>query len=146
MWQMDEFMISTDRALLDLDIIHRFISAESYWGADRTREAMEKAMNNSAYCFGVYREKGGIREQIGFARVVSDLTAFGYIADVFILSEYRGKGLGKWLIETIVNHPELRTLKRITLFTRTPEFYRHAQFAIHDQQEQAKFMVRKMNS
>lgn len=143
MWTMDDFIISTDRALLDLDLIHTFITRESYWGADRSRQAMEKVMKNSALCFGVYHEESGTRRQIGFARVVSDLAVFGYIADVFILSDYRGKGLGKWLIDTIVNHPELRALKRITLFTRTPEFYSHSDFEIYDQDKQpAKLMVR----
>lgn len=142
MWRMTEFMISTDRVLLDFDIIHEFISKESYWGLDRGREVMEKAMNNSAYCFGVYHENNKVRKQIGFARVVSDLTTFAYIADVFILSDYRGKGLGKWLIQTIVNHPELKTLKRLTLFTNTPNFYSDSMFKIFDQSSQMKFMER----
>lgn len=143
MWKTNGFMISTDKALLNLDIIHHFIAVESYWGKGRTREAMEKAILNSAYCFGVYQESHGKAKQIGFARVVSDLTTFGYLADVFIVSDHRGKGLGKWLVRTIVNHPELKTLRRIALFTDTPDFYADL-FATYDQTTQKKFMVHDM--
>jgi N-acetylglutamate synthase-like GNAT family acetyltransferase len=143
MWRMNDFMISTDTTLLDVDIIHGFISTESYWGLGRSREVMEKAMNNSAICFGVYHENNGVPKQIGFARVISDLATFGYIADVFILSDYRGKGIGKWLIQTIVNHPELKKLKRLALFTNTPDFYGDSLFKIFDQTAQSKFMERR---
>ena len=145
MWRMTDIIISADKSQLDFDIIHGFISMESYWGLGRSREVMEKAMNNSAYCFGVYHENNSVRKQIGFARVVSDLTTFGYIADVFILSDYRGKGLGKWLIQTIVNHPELKALKRLTLFTNTPDFYGDSMFKIFDQTSQVKFMERNIS-
>lgn len=144
MWERDNFIISTNKDIFDFDIIHSFISLESYWGLGRSRELMDKAINNSAYCFGVYHKSNGVRKQIGFARVVSDLTTFGYIADVFILNDYRGKGLGKWLIQTIVNHPELKTLKRLTLFTDTPEFYSDSMFKVFDQTSQTKFMERKI--
>jgi N-acetylglutamate synthase-like GNAT family acetyltransferase len=126
-------MISTDKALLNFDIIHEFISQESYWGMGRSRELMEKAMNNSAYCFGVYQDQDSLRKQIGFARVVTDSITFGYLADVFILREHQGKGIGKWLIETIVNHSELKALKRLILFTETPDFYVDAKFEIYEQ-------------
>lgn len=144
MWRMDNFMISTEPALLDFEGIHSFISLESYWGLGRSRELMAKAMANSAYCFGVYHESDGARKQIGFARVVSDLATFGYLADVFILTEYQGKGLGKWLIQTIVNHPELKVLKRLTLLTDDPDFYINSRFNIFDQTSQTKFMELKM--
>lgn len=140
MRQKKGFLISTDRSLLDFEVIHEFISTKSYWGIGRSRETMEKAMLNSAYCFGVYHTSSDKQSQVGFARVVSDLTTFGYIADVFILSEYRGKGLGKWLIETIVIHPELRNLKNMTLFTDTPRFYEPIGFKPFDQTTQKKFM------
>lgn len=142
MWKMNDYMISTDKSLLDIDLIHWFISVESYWGIGRSREVMVKAMDNSAYCFGVYHECNGERKQIGFARIVSDLTTFGYIADVFILNSYRGKGIGKWLIQTIVNHPEIKALKRITLFTNTPDFYKDSMFKVFDQTSQLKFLER----
>lgn len=142
MWKKDDFVISTDRRLLDFAVIHRFISEEAYWGLGRSAEIMQKAIDYSVYCFGVYHEAKGIRTQIGFARVVSDMTTFGYIADVFILKEFRGKGLGKWMIDTIVNHPELKGLNRMTLLTRTPDFYTHSQFKNFDQSTLLKFMER----
>lgn len=146
MWKMNDYMISTDRSLLDIDLVHWFISVESYWGKGRSRDFMVKAMDNSVYCFGVYHECNGAQKQIGFARVVSDLTTFGYIADVFILNSYRGKGLGKWLIQTIVNHPEINALKRVTLFTGTPDFYKDPMFKVFDQSSQLKFMERNNSS
>ncbi|MDF2571246.1 MAG: GCN5-related N-acetyltransferase [Sporomusa sp.] len=139
MYQQDDYTISTDKFLLDFDVIHKFISCDSYWGIGRSQEVMRKAIDNSALCFGVYHGE----KQIGFARVISDLATFGYLADVFILSKYRGLGLGKWLIHTIVNHPDLVVLKRIILFTRTPEFYYDAGFNLFDQANEFKFMERK---
>lgn len=138
MWQKDNYIISTDKSRLDFAIIHKFISCESYWGIGRSQDVIERAINNSTICFGVYRGK----EQIGFARVTSDLTTFAYLADVFILLDYRGQGLGRWLIQTIVNHPELAMLKRIMLFTQTPEFYDAAGFKLYDPTDKSKFMVR----
>jgi N-acetylglutamate synthase-like GNAT family acetyltransferase len=142
MWEFDDFIISTDRRLLNFEIIYNFISTESYWGIGRSRETMQKSMEHSAYCFGVYhRGKDGMR-QIGFARVISDLATFAYLADVFILKNYRGKGLGKRLIQAIVNHPELKTLKRIALKTQTPDFYTNFEFKLLDQTSASKFMER----
>ncbi|HWR43260.1 GNAT family N-acetyltransferase [Sporomusa sp.] len=140
MWQKDDYTISTDKSLLEFDIIHKYISCDSYWGIGRSQEVMQRAIEHSAFCFGVYHGK----KQIGFARVVSDLATFGYIADVFILIGYRGHGLGKWLIQTIVTHPELAVLKRLMLFTRTPDFYGDAGFKIFDQSHETKFLERKV--
>lgn len=97
---------------------------------------MQKAIEHSAICFGVYHGE----KQIGFARVISDLAVFGYLADVFILQEYRHKGIGKWLIRTISDCPELQNLKTFTLFTKTPELYYEAGFNIFDQNGTSKFM------
>ena len=144
MWRMADFIISTNKYLLDFDTIYHFISLKTYWGLGRTPEAMEKAMNHSTYCFGVYHEKDGVRRQIGFARVMSDLVTFGYIADVFILPDYQGHGIGKWLIQTIVNHPDLKTIPKFILFTKTPGFYTHSDFKIFDQSSKRKFMERKL--
>ena len=114
---MDEsregFTISTDPGRLDVDAIHRFLSGDSYWAADRTREQTQTAIDNSI-CFGVYKSE----RQIGFARVVSDRATFAYIGDVFVIEEFRGRALGKWLMETIVGHPDLQGLRRWLLATR----------------------------
>ena len=123
-------------------MIYRFISTEAYWGLGRSREFVVRAMEHSTYCFGVYHMSHSGRKQIGFARVISDLTTFGYLADVFIIGDYRGKGIGTWLIQTVVNHPELQTLKRFALFTRSPDFYAPAMFAVYDQAGEPKLMVR----
>lgn len=106
------FLISTDRAKLDVDVIHRFLTS-SYWAEGIPRETVMRAIENSL-CFGVYN--GG--EQVGFARVVSDFATYAYLADVFILEPYRERGLGKELIATVMAHPELQGLRRWNLGTR----------------------------
>lgn len=111
--QSEEFEISTDRSRLDVVAIHRFLSEESYWAANRTLEQTRTAIENSL-CFGVY---DGVR-QIGFGRVVSDCATFAYVGDVFIFAEYRGRGLGKLLMKAIVEHPSLQGLRRWVLATR----------------------------
>lgn len=105
--------VSTDRDRLDVAVIHRFLSEESYWAQGISRELVERAIANSL-CFGVYHDG----RQAGFARVVTDRVRFGYLADVFILPAYRGRGYGKRLIEAILASPELETVSRMLLFTR----------------------------
>lgn len=144
MWRKGDYFISTDRSLLDHDAIHEFLSVESYWGRGRSRDFVRKSLDNSAYCFGVYHENGLSRQQVGFARVVSDLTTFGYLADVFILSDHRGKGLGKWLLDTIINHPELSEVRRLALFTATPKFYREFGFTVFLHTPQTTFLTRTL--
>jgi len=108
-----EYLISTDEAALQFDVIHGYLSGESYWAQQLTPEQMRKAIAHSI-CFGVYRKE----RQIGFARVVSDHATFAYIGDVFIIEEFRGQGLSKWLMKTIIGHPELQWLRRWLLATR----------------------------
>ena len=104
--------IDTDKARLDLDVIHGFLSA-SYWSPNVPREIVRRAIDNSL-CFGVYIGDA----QVGFARVITDLSTFAYLADVFILEAYRGRGLSKRLMDAIVSHPQLQGLRRWTLITR----------------------------
>ena len=108
-----EFTISTDKGLLDIDWVHGFLANESYWAKNRTPEQTRTAIANSI-CFGVYH---GDR-QIGFARVISDMATFAYLGDVFILDEFRGRGLGKMLMKAILEYPELQGLRRWILATR----------------------------
>jgi N-acetylglutamate synthase-like GNAT family acetyltransferase len=108
-----EFEISTDKSRLDLDVIHRFLSEESYWANKRSLEQTRTAIENST-CFGVYHDG----RQIGFARVVSDKATFAYIGDVFILGEFRGRGLSKRLMQTMLEHPDLQGLRRWVLATK----------------------------
>lgn len=111
--EREEFIISTDKGRLDVDAIQRFLSEESYWARERTLDQTTAAIENSI-CFGVYRDG----RQIGFARVVSDRATFAYLGDVYVLDEFRGRGLSKWLMEVIVSHPELQGLRRWILATR----------------------------
>lgn len=110
--ERDNFIISTDKSRLDVDVIQRFLVEDSYWANNRTREQTETAIANSI-CFGLYLD--GI--QIGFARVVSDHATFAYLGDVFVLDEFRGRGLSKWLMETVLAHPDLQGLRRWILAT-----------------------------
>lgn len=110
---LNEYEIDDDRSRLDVDAIHDFLSNESYWAGNRSREQTETAIRNSI-CFGVYEGE----RQIGFARVVSDKATFAYLGDVYILDEYRGQGLSKWLMQVIVDHPELQGLRRWVLATK----------------------------
>lgn len=112
-WKNGEFTISTDRNLLRIDAIHKFLSEESYWAKTRTKVQTETAIKNSLP-FGVYKGEN----QIGFARVVTDFATFAYLGDVYILEEFRGNGLSKWLMETISAHPELQGFRRWILATK----------------------------
>ena len=112
-WRRGVYTISTDRARLQLDAIQKFLTEESYWAKERTLEQTATAIKNSLP-FGVYKGEN----QIGFARVVTDYATFAYLGDVYILPEYRGLGLSKWLMDVIVNHPDLQGFRRWILATR----------------------------
>ena len=138
---MDDYFISTDNALLDFDTILRFISEESYWGQGRTAAVMRRAIENSTICFGLYKQNVAGPTLVGFCRVISDLTVFAYLSDVFVLKDHRGKGLGKWLIRSICEHPDLRDLKNVCLITRTPQFYEPLSFDALPPTDLRKFMM-----
>lgn len=109
----DSYLISTNKAKLNAELIHDYLCNESYWANGIPFETVKKSIENST-CFGVYSGN----EQVGFARVISDLATIGYIGDVFIISSHRGKGLSKWLMECILKHPALRNFRRWFLITR----------------------------
>lgn len=106
------YEISTDPARLDVDVIYKFLSEESYWSPGIAREVVERSIANSL-CFGVYHGA----EQVGLARVVTDRAQFGLLADVFVLSEHRGKGLSKALMHRVVEHEIVKRLRRFQLVT-----------------------------
>ncbi|MFD2146860.1 GNAT family N-acetyltransferase [Mucilaginibacter antarcticus] len=106
------FLISTDKSLLNFDTIYQYLDQESYWSKSIPVEKLKKAIQNSM-CFGIYQHD----KQIGFARVITDNATFGYLADVFVLPNYRKLGLSKWLMQTIKNHPDLQGLRRWSLAT-----------------------------
>lgn len=103
-----KFLLSTEKSMLSLDMIYEFLVNRSYWAKYRTREQIEKSINNSL-CFGVY-DAG---RQVGFARVVTDYSVMYWLCDVFVDEEYRGRDIGKLLVESVVNHPELKDLNGI---------------------------------
>ena len=111
-WQRGQYEIDTEPSRLDRDLIHDFLSS-AYWSPNVPRDVVERSIENSLV-FGLYRGD----EQVGFARAVTDRSVFAYLADVFVLEPHRGHGLGKWLIETVLAHPDLQGMRRITLGTK----------------------------
>ena len=126
----DDFAISTDSERLDIDVIHAFL-VRSYWASQIPREIVERSIAHSL-CFGVYHliAEGEV-EQVGFARVISDYATFAYLADVFILENFRGSGLSKWLIECVRSHPDLQGLRRWLLATKDAHAL-YKQFGFHE--------------
>lgn len=123
-WQRDNYTISTDQALLDLDVIHGYL-LHSYWSPGVPREVVAKAIEHSV-CFGLYIDlpddgevdgEDGWR-QIGFARLVTDQATFAYLADVFVLDDYRGTGLGVWLVDCLLRCSAIDGVRTKFLMTR----------------------------
>jgi GNAT superfamily N-acetyltransferase len=120
-WQRGDFSISTDTQYLDLTMISRFLSEDAYWSrGHRTAEQVRRSIDHSAVCFGVYA--GALGEvaprQVGFARLVSDMTTFAWLCDVFVLPEARGQGLGAWLVSLVVETVREAGVRRVLLATR----------------------------
>ena len=135
-WHKGEYTISDEPGRLDLDVIHRFVSEESYWGQGRPVEVVRRSVENSVP-FGLYRGP----EMVGFARVVTDRATFAWVADVFVVSAHRGRGLSKWLMETILAHPELQGFRRWVLATKDAHgLYR--QFGFHELKRPERWMER----
>ena len=109
---LQEIVVTTDRSRFDLEVIHGYLT-RSYWAKGIPRATVARAMDRSL-CFGAFE---GDR-QVGFARVISDLTTFAYVSDVFVVKSHQGRGVGKRLMAAIMAHPELQELRRWTLFTR----------------------------
>jgi len=111
-WTRGEYTISTDRLRLDVDVIHGYLD-RSYWAAGRPVDVVRRSIEHSV-CFGIYKQD----QQIGFARVVTDYATFAWVADVFVLEEFRGLGLSKWLMEVMTTHPDLQAFRRWALATK----------------------------
>lgn len=111
--QKGRFTISTDPSLLDIDLIYKFLSEDSYWARGMTHEEVSDTAEGSL-CFGIYTESG---HQVGFASVETDYSSFVYLTDIFILEKYRGQGLSQWLIEVIMAHPSLQDIDSWMLVT-----------------------------
>ncbi|MDX6694117.1 MAG: hypothetical protein QOF02_1720 [Blastocatellia bacterium] len=124
-YRRGEFLISNDAARLDIKFIHSFLSTNTYWATGRAFEVAQRSIENS-FSFGLFHNE----RQIGFARVVTDYATFAWLADVFVIEEFRGRGLGTWLMEVIINHPRLQGFRRWTLATKDAhELYRQFGFA-----------------
>jgi GNAT superfamily N-acetyltransferase len=128
--------ITTERARMDVAAIHAFLSQESYWAKNVPREIVERALDHSL-CAGAFDGEA----QVGFARAISDRATFAYIADVYVLPSHRGLGISKRVMEAIVAHPELRTIRRWHLVTRDAHGL-YAQFGFHALDVPERHMMR----
>lgn len=108
----DDYLISTDPTKLDVAAAHAFL-VTAYWSVDIPLALVKKALDNSL-CFGLYHDG----KLVGLSRVVTDYTTYAYLCDVYVLEAHRGKGLGHWMVECVMTHPELQNLRRFTLATR----------------------------
>lgn len=111
-WFKENYKISTNKSELQINEIVSYLS-RSYWATGRSKELIERSIENSL-CFGLFYKD----RQIGFARVISDLATFAYLCDVFVIEEFQGKSLGKWMMSVVMNHPDLQGLRRWMLATQ----------------------------
>ncbi len=120
-WRRDDgFEVSTDKARIDLDVVHGFL-CRIYWAENIPRDVMGRAIDG-AMCFSIFDPAG---LQVGFGRVITDRATFAWLSDVFVLESHRGRGLGKWMVGLMLDHPDLQGLRRWLLGTRdAQELYR----------------------
>lgn len=130
------FSISTDTAVFDRDYLFAQLK-QTYWATDLTREVFDRSVEN-ALCFGIFQG----RKQLGFARVITDKATFAYLADVFVDAEFRGQGLGKWLVQTILAHPDLQGLRRLLLVTADAHTL-YAQFGFSPVDKPENYMTKR---
>jgi predicted N-acetyltransferase YhbS len=123
----DGYLITTDPAQFDGEAIWRFLRT-SYWSPGVEREVVERGIENSL-AFGLLAPTGA---QAGFARVVTDRARFAWLADVFVLEEHRGKGLGVWLVQTVLEHPELVGLRFVLATADAHGLYERFGFEVAD--------------
>jgi N-acetylglutamate synthase-like GNAT family acetyltransferase len=132
-WRKANFIISTEKKHVDIDILHKMLK-NSYWAKDRSRKEVEASVTNSL-CFSLLRDK----DQIGFARVITDTMAYAIILDMLIGEGLRGQGLGKWLIQCICDYPEIKSLRQVLWTSNADNFYRKKGFK---ELSNLKFMAR----
>jgi GNAT superfamily N-acetyltransferase len=140
-WARDDgYEIDTDSVRLDRDAVHGFLET-AYWSAGLPREVLDRSIEHSV-CFGIYAPDG---TQSGFARVVTDRATFAWVCDVFVVPEHRQRGLGVWLMEAMVEHPELQGLRRWLLATRDAhELYRKTGYrTLAETGDAGRYMVRR---
>jgi N-acetylglutamate synthase-like GNAT family acetyltransferase len=111
-WHKGDYLLSTNRRKLQIDVIHQYLAHESYWAQGIPKAKVRKCIQNSV-CFGIYHGK----QQIGFCRVVTDFVRFAWLADVFVIPVHRGKELSKWLMEIVMQYPDFQGIRRWMLVT-----------------------------
>ena len=133
LWQRGDFLITSDQNRVDIDALHAMLS-QTYWAKDRSRDAVAKSVENSL-SFSVF--KGD--EQIGFVRAITDGITYAVILDMIIREDFRGQGLGKWLVQCIGEHPEVVPLRQVLWTVDADDFYRQSGF---EEMSKLKFMAR----
>ncbi|SDM56159.1 Acetyltransferase (GNAT) family protein [Fictibacillus solisalsi] len=131
-WKKGNYVISTDKTWLNVEMIHKFLSEESYWAKGIKIERVRRAIENTL-CFGVYEMKNDQPVHAGFARILTDYVTTAYLCDVFIDKRYRGKGLSKWLVQTIISFEDLQEVRGMLLATEDAHgLYRKYGFEVVD--------------
>lgn len=123
---METLRISTDRAELDMALIHRFLSREAYWALGLPLATLQTALANSL-CFGAFFGA----EQVGFARVVTDHATAAHLKDVFVVPEHRGRGFGRQIIQAVMAHPDLQSVAFTLATADAHALYRAFGFVVH---------------
>lgn len=132
--KIGDYLLSTDKGKLQINYIHQYLSVESYWAKNIPIEIVKKSIEGSL-CFGVYYQD----KQVGFARVITDNATFGYLADVFIDKDHRGKGLSKELMTFIMAQDVIKKLRRFMLATLDAHNL-YAQFGFESQEGNKRLM------
>ena len=132
-WKKADFLISLEKNRVDIDALHAMLN-RSHWGRGRSREAVEKTIANSL-CFSLINDS----EQIGFAHVITDGVTYAVILDMIVRENFRGQGLGKWLVQCIGEHPEVVPLRQVLWTSVAYDFYQKAGF---EEMPKLKFMAR----
>jgi N-acetylglutamate synthase-like GNAT family acetyltransferase len=133
LWERGDFLITSDQNRVDIDALHAMLS-QTYWAKDRSRDAVAKSVENSL-SFSVF--KGD--EQVGFVRAITDGITYAVILDMIIREDFRGQGLGKWLVQCIGEHPEVVPLRQVLWTVDADDFYRQSGF---EEMSKLKFMAR----
>lgn len=133
LWERGEFLITSDPNRVDIDALHAMLS-QTYWARNRSRDAVEKSVSNSL-CFSIFRGD----EQIGFVRAITDGITYAVILDMIIRKDFRGRGLGKWLVQCLGEHPEVIPLRQVLWTVDADDFYRQSGF---EEMSKLKFMAR----
>jgi len=134
----ERYLITDDRTRLDIDVIHHYLSRDSYWARGIPRATLANALNNSL-CLGVYSAEG---KQVGLARVITDRATYAWLCDVFVLPDHQNRGLGKALMRAVTSHPDLQGLRRIALGTADAHGL-YAQFGFTALENPARHMEKR---